>query len=145
MIKFFFKFKKLYSWPTSPTFEAKKVFFQKLKLCHTQLQGFQHQANIQRNLMIQFQENSQKDNRMEAWIDPILWDSSSYQLPVVPLTSTTTVDWHLKVQDIEYDVGLTKSYCTKVSMQKISLIHTLTLRIQEIFRSCKLNKWPHLF
>ena len=92
--------------------------------------------------MIQFQENSQKDNRMEAWIDPILWDSSSYHWG---LTSTTTVDWHLKVQDIEYDVGLTKSYCTKVSMQKISLIHTLTLRIQEIFRSCKLNKWPHLF
>ena len=32
------------------------------------------------------------------------------------LTSTTAVDLHLKVKDIEYNVGLTKNYCTTVSM-----------------------------
>ena len=33
-------------------------------------------------------------------------------------TSTAAVDWHLKVKDIEYDVGLSKDYCITVSMQK---------------------------
>ena len=32
------------------------------------------------------------------------------------LTSKTAVNWHLKVKDIEYNVGLTKSYCITVSM-----------------------------
>ena len=41
------------------------------------------------------------------------------------LTSTTAVDWHLKVKDIERDVCQTKHYCITVSMQKISSIHTL--------------------
>ena len=38
-------------------------------------------------------------------------------------TQTTAVDWHLKVKDIQYDVGQTKNCCITVSMQKISLIH----------------------
>ena len=58
----------------------------------------------------------------------------------VGLTSTTAVDWHLKVKDIEYDVGLTKSCCITVSMQKISLIHTL---IQQILESHELNDCAH--
>ena len=41
------------------------------------------------------------------------------------LTSKTAVNWHLKVKDIEYNVGLTKDYCTTVSKQKISSIHKL--------------------
>ena len=44
-------------------------------------------------------------------------------------TSTTAVDWHLKVKDIEYNVGLIKYYCNTVSMQKISSIHELILKI----------------
>ena len=36
------------------------------------------------------------------------------------LISTTALDWHLKVKDIEHDAGLTKNYCLTVSMQKIS-------------------------
>ena len=52
------------------------------------------------------------------------------------LTSKTAVNWHLKVKDIEYNVGLTKSYCITVSTQKTSLIHTL---IQQILRSYELN------
>ena len=52
------------------------------------------------------------------------------------LTSKTAVNWHLKVKDIEYNVGLTKSYCITVSMQKISSIHEL---IQQILGSYELN------
>ena len=56
------------------------------------------------------------------------------------LTGTTTVDWHLKVKDIENDVCLTKNYCITVSIQKISSIHTL---IQQILGSHKLNGHAH--
>ena len=52
------------------------------------------------------------------------------------LTSRTAVNWHLKVEEIEYNVGLTKSYCITVSMQKISSIHKL---IQQILDSHELN------
>ena len=34
------------------------------------------------------------------------------------LTSLTTVDWHLKVKDIEYDVHLTKLYCLTARCKK---------------------------
>ena len=39
-------------------------------------------------------------------------------LPVTArgLASKTAVNWHLKVKDIEYNVGLTKNYCITVSM-----------------------------
>ena len=52
------------------------------------------------------------------------------------LTSKTAVKWHLKVKDIQHNVGLTRSYCITVSMQKISSIHKL---IQQILGSHELN------
>ena len=52
------------------------------------------------------------------------------------LTSKTAVNWHLKVKDTEYNVGLAKNYCITVSMRKISSIHKL---IQQIFGFHKLN------
>ena len=58
------------------------------------------------------------------------------------LTSTAAVEWHLKVKHIEYDTRLTKNYCIKATMRKISSIHTL---IQKILGSHELNKWPHPF
>ena len=59
-------------------------------------------------------------------------------------TSTTAVDWHLKVKDVKYDVGLTKNYCITVSMQKISSIHKLILfKIQQILGSQELNDHTH--
>ena len=58
------------------------------------------------------------------------------------LTSTTAVDWHLKVQGVEYDVGLTKNYCITASMLEISLIHKLILL--QILGSHELNKWQVL-
>ena len=56
------------------------------------------------------------------------------------LTSTTAVDWHLKVKDIEHIVGLTKNCLITVRMQKISLIHTF---IQQILESHELNDRAH--
>ena len=57
------------------------------------------------------------------------------------LTSKTAVNWHLKVKDIEYNVGLTTGYCITVSMQKISSIHT---PIQQILGSHELNGYTRL-
>ena len=53
------------------------------------------------------------------------------------ITSTTAVEWHLKVKDKKCDVGLTKNYYTTVSMQKISSIHEL---IQQILGSHELKE-----
>ena len=59
-------------------------------------------------------------------------------LPVTTmgLASKTAVNWHLKVKDIEYNVGLTKNYCIIVSLLKIISIHQL---IQQILGSHELN------
>ena len=64
----------------------------------------------------------------------------SFLLLLGGLTSTTTVAWHLKVEDKNCDVGLTKNYCITVSMQKISSIHKL---IQQILGSHELNDHAH--
>ena len=60
------------------------------------------------------------------------------------LTSTTAVNWHLKIKDIVYDGRYAKNYCITVSTQKISSIHKL---IQQILGSHELNGhahlWPH--
>ena len=75
MTKFFFKFKKPYFW----RFFGKKSFSTKSS-CYAQLlKGFWHHAKIQRNLMIQIQENTQTDVRRQGWTDPISWDPSSYR------------------------------------------------------------------
>ena len=122
---------------------SKKSFFQKLQLCQAQLhKGPYHHAKIQGNIMIQFQENTSTNGWTEGRTDPISLDPFGYRWG---LTSTAAVDWHLKVQDIEYDVGLTKNYCITVSMQNISSVNTLILKIEQILVSCKLNKWPRPF
>ena len=54
-------------------------------------------------------------------------------------TSTTAVDWHLKVKDIHYNVSLSKNYGITVSKQKISSIHKLILKTQQILGSHELN------
>ena len=41
------------------------------------------------------------------------------------LARKTAINWHLKVKNIEYNVGLTNNYCITVSMQKVSSIHKL--------------------
>ena len=56
------------------------------------------------------------------------------------LASKTVIKWHLKVKNIEYNVGLTNKYCITVSMQKDSSIHKL---IQQILGSHELNDYRH--
>ena len=74
--------------------------------------------------MIKFKENTQTDARREGWTD----SHRIFPATTRALTSTTAVDWHLKVKS--------KSYCITVSMQKISSIHKL---IQQILGSHELN------
>ena len=52
------------------------------------------------------------------------------------LTSTTTVEQHLKVKDREYNVHLTKHYCITVSMQKSA---PFILKIKPILGSHELK------
>ena len=56
------------------------------------------------------------------------------------LASKTAINWHLKVKNIEYNVGLTNNCYITVSMQKASSIHKL---IQEILGSHELNDYTH--
>ena len=51
------------------------------------------------------------------------------------LASKTAMNWHLKVKNREYNVGLTNNYCITVSMQKVSSFHKL---IQQILVSDEL-------
>ena len=82
--------------------------------------------------MIQFQENTQ----MSAGKDGQTLFHRILPATASGLISKAAVKWHLKVKDMEYNVGLTKSYCIKVSMQKISSLHKL---IQQILQSLELN------
>ena len=66
MTQFFFTLKKPYFWAISPNFGVKIS----KSLSRTKWWGFP--APCQRNLRIQFQENTWKDSTMEGWIDPIL-------------------------------------------------------------------------
>ena len=57
-------------------------------------------------------------------------------------TTTTAVKQHLKVKDIEKDVGLKSLHY--FNMQKICSIHTLTLTVKQILRFCELKGCPFL-
>ena len=142
MTKLFFKFKKPYFWSFLihfPNFWSKQSCSKKSS-CHAQLlKVFWNHAKIQRNLMIQFQENTQTGDK----------DGQNLFHRILPatsrgLTSKTAVHWHLKVKDIEYNVSLTKNNCITVTIQKIGSIHKL---IQQILGSHELNGhaqfWPH--
>ena len=92
---------------------------------------------IQRNLMMQFQENTQTISGSK--------DGQTLFHGILPATtrglaSKTAINWHLKVKNIEYNVGLTNNYCITVSMQKVSSIHKL---IQQILGSHELNDYTH--
>ena len=56
------------------------------------------------------------------------------------LASETAINWHLKVKNMEYNVGLTNNYCITVSMQNVGSIHKL---IQQILGSHELNDYTH--
>ena len=65
------------------------------------------------------QHNTQQDGKMDRPIHGTLPATAG------GLTSTAAADWHSKVKDIEYDVGLAKNYCLTMRMQKISWIYKL--------------------
>ena len=123
MTKFFFKFKKPYFWPISPIFEAKIVFPKIGAVMHNfiRVSGTMPKSSSKKTPSFQ-------KRRMDTLFHRVFPGG---------LTSTIAVDWHLKVKDIEYDIGLTKNYCVTVSMQKISSIHKL---IQQILGSHVLNR-----
>ena len=70
--------------------------------------------------MILFQENTQRLAGLK-YGQTLL--HRNFPANTTAPTSTIAVDWHLKVRDIDYNVGLTKNYCITVSMQKIRSIH----------------------
>ena len=86
--------------------------------------------------MIQFQENTQISGRK---VGQTLFHG------ILPATARglqrkTAINWHLKVKNIEYNVGLTNNYYITVSMQKASSIHKL---VQENLGSHELNDYTH--
>ena len=85
--------------------------------------SFYHHGKIQRNLMIEFQENTQTDARkMETLFHRILPATAK------GLTSTTAVEWNLKAKDKKCDAGLTKYYASQSACKK-SAIHKLIQQI----------------
>ena len=92
--------------------------------------------------MIQFQENTHTHThththtQMSGGKDKQTLFHRILPATAMGLRSKTAVKWHLKVKDIEYNVGLTKSYYITVSTQKISSIHKL---VQQILGSHELN------
>ena len=105
--------------------------------CHVQHHNcYQYPGKIQRNLMIQFQENTQM---------PGSKDGQTLFHGILPATARglakkTAINWHLKVKNIEYNVGLTNNQYITVSMQKASSINKL---IQEILGSYELSDYTH--
>ena len=88
--------------------------------------------------MIQFQENTQMSGSK---------DGQTLFHAILPATARglagkPAINWHLKVKNIEYNVGLTNNYCITVSMQKVSSIHKI---IQEILGSHELNDYTHFW
>ena len=86
--------------------------------------------------MVQFKENTQMSGTK---------DRQTLFHGILPATTRglareTAINWHLKIKNIEYNVGLTNNYYITVSMQKASSIHKL---IREILRSHELNDYTH--
>ena len=69
----FLKFKKPYFGPFLahfPYFLGKERFSMKSSYYAKPLKGFSHHVKIQKNLMMQFQENTQTDVRRQERTDP---------------------------------------------------------------------------
>ena len=88
--KFFFKFKKNLLLVHFPNFWKKN---QKIGFQAQNHRGLQHHVQIQRNLIIQFHENTQRDaggKEGQTLFHGILSATAG------GLASTTALDWHLK-------------------------------------------------
>ena len=126
MIKFFFKFKKALL-AHFPILWGKKSFSEK-STCHAQLIRVSC-------TMLKFRETNysiptkQPTRQQDGRMDRPYFIGSFRLLPGVQQVQLQ-YNWHFKVKDIEYDVGLIKDYCLTVSMQKKQLnssIHSLDI------------------
>ena len=149
MIKFFFEFKKPCFWSISPIFRVKNVFPKKSgSVMHIRVYKgndfwapFQNSEKSDDSVPIK-QLEGQQDRRKDrpCFIGPFCL---LQRVQRVHLLKTE----HLKVRDIQCDVGLTKNFCITVSMQKTSSIHKLIFKIEPILGSKELNRhthfWPH--
>ena len=81
--------------------------------------------------MTQFQGKKLTDDRMEGG------QTLFYR------TFTATIGGPTSTTAVKCDVGRSKNYCITVSMQKISSIHKLILKIQQILWSHELNGHVH--
>ena len=130
MTKFFFKFKKSYFRPISPIFGEKMAVCKNSgSLMHNFIRVSGNHVKIQG---IKWSNSKKTPRQTTGQRDGQTLFHRIFLAIARGLTSTTAVDWHLKVKDIEYNIGLTKNYCITVRMQKISPIHTIILKIQEI-------------
>ena len=152
MTKFFFKFKKAYFWPIFGPFPqflgAKNVSLQ--NLAHIKF------SRTMSKFRVTWWSHSKKTTQQTAgWKDCQTLFHGTLLATARGPTSTTAVDWHLKVKDIEYHScknGLSKNCCLTVSMQKISRIHKLinsthshpqiikiTFSLHEFAATCKIS------
>ena len=97
--------------------------------------------------MAKFREISWSNSKKTPWQMSRGKNSQTLFHRIIPgtargLTSTTPVDWHLKVKDKKCDVGVTKNYYITVRIQKISSIHKL---IHQILGSHELNDHAHFW
>ena len=118
-------------WPISPIFRSKKVFPRNRIVMPGFLAPCQNSEKFNDLISRKQLDRCQTlDKDRQTLFHKIL------SAAAMGLITETAVNWHLKVKDTEYNVGLTRSYCITVSMQKISSIHKL---IQQILGSHELN------
>ena len=125
---FFFKFKKPFFFPHCPKVWGKEDFFIKAgSVLHNLIRVSNTIQKSRKNLMIQFHENTdrQQDRRMDTtyFIHRIILATAGS--PAI----TTAVDWHFKSQRYRVQCQSYQNYCITVSMQKISSIHKLIIKI----------------
>ena len=138
MTKFYFKFKKPYFWPVCPIIGGKKSFPKKIWLCQAQPdKGFQHHAKIQRNRMIQFQEDILTDGRMEGRTDPISQDPSSYHQDYNKYNCSRLA---FESQRYRERCWCNQKLLHHCQILKTSSIHKLILKIQQILGSGGIQK-----
>ena len=125
---YFFKLKKKnLFFANVPNFWSKRVF--------PQNQAVMHNFIRVSSTMPKFREISWSSSKKTPWQMSGGKDRQTLLHWILPatargLTSTTPIDWHLKV----------KNYCITISMQKISSIHKL---IQQIIGSHELHDHAH--
>ena len=83
--------------------------------------------------MVQLQENTQMSGSKD---EQILFHGIRLAT-ARSLASKAAINWHLKVKNIEYNVGLTNNYSIIVSMKKVTSIH----KFIQILGSHELNDY----